>query len=336
MKMLLYMLVGCVVMFVGLTLILKGLEADMAATSKDSAPAVDSEPDKMAFTEYDGKMRVMLGYMEIMRKAIRSYQDEHGQPPETLDVLVEEKLLPAVPSNPFGPGDGSVATVQDGSADWVYNPQTGTIQPGNTSQAYVAVRKSRKVLSTMEFARRLKERNATLQEARRALAQYRADHGQAPAELHTLVDEKYLSEHPRNTLAYGDGSTSWQADDSADWTYLPEIGRLDFGSPAQAMLMPPMPQGAPAPPQARQMMQAARQNANEAQAQANRHEMQALVRFYEVQTGQLPARLQDLVPDYLPAILPNPAKKGDGSVRTTPQGESDWYYNPQTGEIQPG
>jgi type II secretory pathway pseudopilin PulG len=326
MKMLIYMAIAIVVMYAGLSWLLHSLEEDIERIDQ-AAQSADIEPDKLSFSEYDARMQLMLGYIEAMRQGVTKYRSEQGRPPDDLQALAEAKLMPRVPANPLGPGDGSVAAARDGSADWCYDAATGAVQPGDTSAGYVRQRKSLAALPAMEFNQRLAERGQTLALARQAVMAYIAENDAPPADLQALVDAKLLPSLPRNTLAYGDGSTSPLSDGSADWHYDAEMGRLDFGGVEQAMLSPRIPRtglSMPALPMNPETIAAAQQRAGQMSAMAARQQITTMVKVYMADNGRFPRSLQELVPDYLPAIPPNPS------------GTGGWRYDPETGDVEPG
>ena len=64
-------------------------------------------------TLLDNQKSVMQG---IIEQAIRDYQDSKSQTPQSLETLVQEGLLTAIPPNPY-PGKS-----------WTYDPATGTVE----------------------------------------------------------------------------------------------------------------------------------------------------------------------------------------------------------------
>ena len=66
-----------------------------------------------------------------IRYQLKLYKDKVGSYPLRLQMLVDKGYLKDIPKNELIINDGSVSSIQDGTADWYYNSMHGIIEPGS-------------------------------------------------------------------------------------------------------------------------------------------------------------------------------------------------------------
>jgi len=107
------------------------LAVSIAATMSYSRGA----PPPKTPLEHRLQLEAVEQQLDHLRGRLSVYKARFKAYPMNLQTLVEMKQIKDIPKNPLIRGDGSVASVQNGTADWYYDPDTGTIEPGSKEVA---------------------------------------------------------------------------------------------------------------------------------------------------------------------------------------------------------